>query len=64
MKLYCCDPLAPIEKCFVCDKIVHTCEREIAVNNDYRCPVHTEDIQDNQGRWFCSQQCYNTQLTG
>ena len=57
MKLECVDPDAPIEKCLMCGNIVHTCERKIANNNDYRCPVHKEDIQTKHG-WFCSEKCY------
>lgn len=59
MELYCCDPLAPIDKCFVCGKVVHTCERDIPLNNDYRCSVHKDDIQDDDSRWFCGIKCYN-----
>lgn len=59
MKLQCCDPSAPIDKCFFCGKVVHTCERESSVNNDYRCPIHKDDIQDGEGRWFCGSECYD-----
>lgn len=55
----CCDPDAPIDKCITCGKVVHTCEREYPINNDYRCPLHKDDIQDNDGNWFCNDMCYS-----
>jgi hypothetical protein len=57
-KLECCDPSAPLEKCVMCGKIVHTCERDISVNNDYRCPVHQDGFEDDDGDWFCGSNCY------
>jgi hypothetical protein len=57
-KLECCDPSAPLEKCVMCGKIVHTCERDISVNNDYRCPVHQDGFEDDNGDWFCDSNCY------
>lgn len=55
----CCNPDAAIEKCVVCGNIVYTCERTVAVYNDYRCPVHKDGFETNNGNWFCSSECYD-----
>ena len=66
MKLECCDPTAPIEKCVVCGGAVYTCEKQewgkdklipYKIPNDYRCPVHKGGVQSLLG-WFCSEECY------
>lgn len=36
MKLECVDLNAPIEKCLNCGATIHTCERTVAVYNDYK----------------------------
>lgn len=59
MKPQCADPDAPLEKCLNCDKIIHTCERTVAIYNDYRCPVHKDGFETNDGNWFCSSECYD-----
>lgn len=58
----CCDPQSPLAKCLNCDKIIHTCERTTAVNNDYRCPLHKEGFEDSDGNWFCCGECYDKYL--
>lgn len=66
MEQVCCNPNAPIEKCVVCGKDVHTCERKewgkkglipYKISNDYTCPVHKAGVQTLLG-WFCSEECY------
>lgn len=57
----CVDPTAPIEKCIVCGKDVHTCERATAVDNDYRCPEHPDGIEFSDG-WVCSDDCCNIHI--
>lgn len=52
----CCDPNAPIVPCHYCSKNVNTCEREISVNDDYRCPKHPNGLE-YQGYWFCDAKC-------
>lgn len=54
----CVDTKAKIEKCQNCGKNVYTCERSIPVNNDYRCPVHKEGFETFEGKWYCSNDCY------
>jgi hypothetical protein len=55
----CVDPEAAIETCFVCGEKVHTCERTVAVNGYYRCPVHPNGLESNNGLWFCSENCHD-----
>lgn len=55
----CVDPEATIEICLVCKNDVRTCERTVAVNGDYRCPVHPGGLQSNDGFWFCGTKCYD-----
>lgn len=59
MNTECCDPNAPLEKCFSCGKIIYTCELENPINNDYRCPVHRDGFEDTYGNWFCSDICWD-----
>lgn len=54
----CSDPSAPVVKCVVCGKEIHTCERAIPCHGwDYRCPVHPEGVELDRGRWVCSEEC-------
>ena len=55
----CVDPNAPIVPCAKCGQTVHTCEREIPEGTDYRCPAHGNGCQIWDGRWVCSQECYD-----
>lgn len=54
----CVDRRAPWVKCVVCGTEVKTCEREIPVDGDYRCPVHPEGTEISDGRWACSPECW------
>jgi len=54
----CVEPNAPIEPCCMCGMPVHTCEREVSVNDSYLCPVHGHGGQFSDGRWTCSDYCY------
>ena len=62
MKIECVQPDAPLEKCKNCKKIIHTCERTVAMYNDYRCPVHKDGFEDSNGNWFCCSKCYDEYL--
>ena len=56
----CVNPDAPIMECANCGKPVHTCERETPVDNDYRCPAHTDGVQLSDAHtWACSEECYD-----
>lgn len=57
MSSKCVDPNAPIKNCLNCGKSIHTCEREVAVNNSYLCPIHKEGFETHTGDWFCSEIC-------
>ena len=56
----CVRPEAPVVKCCVCEKEVKTCERDVAINGNYVCPVHPEGAELSHGRWVCSDQCWDT----
>lgn len=56
----CVDHGATVVKCAVCGKDVHTCERDVAIGNDYRCPAHPYGCQLSDGRWVCSERCWDT----
>jgi len=58
MKNQCCDPDAPVKTCVMCKGLVHTCERKVAVDNDYRCPVHGQGVELFNGSWVCSEICH------
>jgi len=53
----CADPDAPLETCFVCGKIIHTCERKEPANDSYLCPVHKAGWQRGNGVWVCGEEC-------
>ena len=57
----CVDPSAPIKFCVMCNKPIHTCEREVPVDNDYRCPEHPDGVELHSGLWVCSEVCARTQ---
>ncbi len=59
MKLECVNPNAPTEKCLNCGNNIYTCERTVAVYNDYRCPIHKDGFETNDGNWFCCGECYD-----
>jgi hypothetical protein len=54
----CVEPDAPKFPCCICGAIVHTCEREEPVNNNYSCPAHPNGCEFN-GMWTCSLDCYD-----
>jgi hypothetical protein len=56
----CVRPGAPTIPCCICGKPVHTCEKEYAEGGDYRCPAHPEGSQLSDGRWVCSEECWET----
>jgi len=63
-KKKCVDPDAPIVSCWVCGAKIHTCERKKAINSDYRCPVHGDGCELSDGRWVCSDKCWDIIVDG
>ena len=53
----CAKPEAPVIPCAGCGRPVHTCERDTAIDNDYRCSAHPYGLQLTDGNWVCSQAC-------
>ncbi len=53
----CADPNAAVVACGQCGGPVHTCDRKLPNNNDFRCPVHTDGVEMWDGRWACSERC-------
>jgi len=62
MSAECVQPNAHWVQCCVCGKPVKTCERQEAVEGDYRCPAHPDGAELNDGRWVCSAGCYSAAL--
>lgn len=59
----CVDPDHEIVFCCVCNSEVHTCEREIPVDNDYTCPEHPDGSELSEGLWVCSGQCWDVAVS-
>ena len=55
----CCDPNALVVQCMVCGAEVHTCEKEVADNGDYRCEAHGDGCQIPLAGWVCSEVCFD-----
>ena len=45
----CANPNAPIKFCLWCNKVVYTCELDIAINNNYTCPIHPDGHETSRG---------------
>jgi hypothetical protein len=59
----CANPNAPIEKCVICGIEVHTCERDIPLDDvDYLCPVHPDGCELYGGGWVCSDECWDIKV--
>jgi len=54
----CTQPQAPKQACTQCTGVVHTCANPAGPNGDYTCPVHPYDMEDEDGKWFCSSACW------
>ena len=59
MTTKCVQPDAPWVQCCVCGKPIKTCERQAAVEGDYRCPAHPDGAELDDGRWTCSLDCWS-----
>ena len=47
-----------MQTCCVCGGLVHTCEKETTEDGDYLCPVHGDGCELHDGRWVCSDDCW------
>lgn len=65
---FCVEPNAPFKPCCICGSLVKTCERFEPVvittpggssYNDYVCPAHPCGCELSDGRWVCSQECWD-----
>lgn len=59
MTTKCVQPDAPWVQCCVCGMPVKTCERQVAIEGDYRCPAHPDGAELDDGRWVCSLDCWS-----
>lgn len=56
----CVEPDAPWEICVNCGAMVKTCERKEPIGHgDYTCPAHPDGCEGSDGRWTCSEKCYD-----
>lgn len=54
----CASPEAPWTTCCVCGMPVKTCERPEPIGNNWVCPAHPEGAELHDGRWVCSDYCW------
>ncbi|MCX6744716.1 MAG: hypothetical protein NTX82_04290 [Candidatus Parcubacteria bacterium] len=59
----CVDPSASEVPCCICGKLVKPCSSEEPVDGpdgcDYCCPVHQDGCELSDGRWVCSEKCWD-----
>lgn len=55
----CCEPEAAVVACTNCGAEIKTCERKEEVHGDYRCPEHPNGCELHDGRWACTEACYD-----
>ncbi len=59
----CVDPSAPEVPCCICGNMVKTCSSDEPVDGpdgcDFTCPVHADGCELSDGRWVCSEKCWD-----
>lgn len=59
----CVEPNAQWVACTVCYRPIKTCERVEPVDNDYLCPAHGDGSELSDGKWVCSDECWDRIVT-